>query len=242
MSKPGRTLGLKALLIVAVVGCSSSVCFSVARHRAASRGKELLQDVRDLRVGTATAKDVAAIVARYHGSGPFEQPESLSGPGGSVYNIVLFSPTMGPIGRHLPLNRVGIHFWGLVVQLQVTNGTLTRTELVVGSETSSGKALEAKMEEREYQKSPYDHGIPYEVAPFLVSGSNPETLAAHINTKATKDERAKAFDLSWECAESIHGCKNVCQLMPSAAKDYLANEASIRASIGIPEPEYPHCH
>ena len=111
----------------------------------------------------------------------------------------------------------GATVWRAVAFFGMQDGHLTCVHYRVLSIPQGSASAYSSVD---YRVSSKNGDGPYGVS--FANIHNTKTLEAAVNTDASPDQRDHAFDFDLSCLARMGGCRNVCEVMPSAWRDYEA--------------------
>lgn len=226
------------VLLLAIVIVAALASALVQEMHARNESDRLLREAAKLRIGTSTDSDVTDLAQRFHGSQ--DRPGSrVCGVADSCYVI--------QIGTAAPLNRlllgrarlqrwVGLRPWATDAILQITSGKLSGLIVYVIAFTGVDREqLTARTELVSDQEGPANPGLEPYFSSYHIARGEEHVLDVRITPAASEGERERAFSFNLTCTLSYRGCRNVCQLMPSAWS-YMKN-SPFRDGTPLPPAE-----
>lgn len=210
---------LASLLILVVVAAE---CVSYAANLwAVENAKDLLRDVRGVKLGITTDEEVQRIVRRYGGNvgSRFgtERCESFA-PRWKPYAVDVESKVLHSLGqRDLFLGRFGATTWRVSASFGIDDqGRLSCVDYQVRSAPIRSDSVRVSaIYSRPYSASDttaYDVG--FRDVHYV------RNLSAAATTNASAERQERIFDFDLDCLARIGGCSAVCEIMPSAWIDY----------------------
>jgi len=215
--------------------------------RASRKAESLLRDVREMLVGTTTREEVNRIANRYGGGAVGHHNGSVPCesfiPRWEPYRIEIESTVLNRIGLldrlHDTRFRIfGATQWKVYASFGIDEaGRLSCVEYSVYSDPLDRDSLRLRANE----------SLPYSAADhdtYGVGGRNVhyvQLLVASVTTRATTEQRQRAFDLELRCLAHIGGCRAACEVMPSAWLDY--QRQALQEGFALPRDELddPRC-
>jgi hypothetical protein len=222
-------LALAAALLVIVIG---EFTLYAANLRAANDAEGLLRDVANLQVGQSTQGDVEAIVRQYGGNaaGPSEQPSC------ERYDqrraVTVTSEISDWIGWRAPILRpFGDQRWRVDAYFATYHDRLCYARYWLRAEPrDESHALNVAVTLSE--NTPLEGQGAYDAS--FRDIHNVHDMQTIAMAGATTEERHRAFGLDLSCLTRIGGCREVCEVMPSAWLDY---QRKARASGWVVRPD-----
>lgn len=236
--KPGRAvlIALAAALLVIVIG---ELTLYAANLRAAKDAEGLLQDVRNLQVGRSTQDDVEAIVRQYGGNvdGPSERP------GCERYDrtraVTVTSQISDWIGWRAPFLRpFGDQRWRVDTYFATYHDRLCCARYRLRAEPrDESHALNVAVTLSD--NTPSEGQGAYDAS--FRNIHNVHDLQSIAMGGATTEERHEAFGLDLSCLTRVGGCREVCEVMPSAWFDYQRKARANGWVLPPDEADDPRC-
>jgi hypothetical protein len=223
ISRIGRTgvwIVLSIVLVLLVLECA--LCLS--NLRAAHRARQLFEEVRSLSPGQSTDQGIQRIVQKYGGDTGRRWGNDCGqvGPSAKTYAVDVESEWDNWIGSRDILHNIHLRLFGATVWranafFGLQDGHLTCVHYRVVSIPRGAASAYSSLD---YRLRQTDTDAPFGVS--FADVHNAKALEADVNTEASAGERNHAFDFNLSCLTRIGGCRNVCEVMPSARKDYQA--------------------
>jgi len=188
------------------------------------RARQLLQEVRSLSPGQTTEQDIRKIVQQYGGDTGTRWGDDCGqiGPSSKTYSVDVESEWNNWLGlrdilHNTHLRLFGATGWRANAFFGTQSGHLTCVHYRVDSMPRSAASVWASVDYRIINEANGDPPL----ALSFVNVHNLKRLEADVNTKSSPALRDSAFDLNLACLMRIGGCRNVCEVMPSAWRDYV---------------------
>lgn len=221
-------------LLIAVLAVARFELESHARRA----GERLLGNLKSLRIGDPAVPVIEKIVRDYHGR-TVDPSSDLCKNADACYEIYAGPPL--DLDRFLldypPLQRwAGLRPWEIDALLEVTKGQLSHVRVGVGASTGKGNEVLDTSTTLEPGTTPPSYSAIYR----LRQGYS-QALRININSVATPPDREKAFDFDLACATAYSGCRRVCELVPSAWREYRENPTPGGTPISNGEANDPRC-
>jgi hypothetical protein len=235
---------LFALLFCALI-LSVSLTF-VANLRAQENARALLQEVRALRIGESTEKDVLRIVQQYGGEAgnsvyglcpTADKKHSVAIRSGGLKSYVR---GMAPF-RMVLLQLLGYPTWEAGADFNSDHGQVCSVQYhLYTSPTRNFVSLHLSVNYHvalPNLPSPYD--VPYGVS--VKHGKDSAIFWVELTNEATEEQKQHAFDFDLSCLKRYGRCQSGCEVMPSAWLDY--QEKARAQGLPLPEDEKnnPNC-
>jgi hypothetical protein len=210
-------------ILLTCVWCVLYVTDLRARHRA----EALIRDISSFRLGVTTIAAVLPLLGRYDlWPHPFGEACKYIDPASAPETSYLLhagSVVVNTVDLKLPLVRkTGINPLGAVADLHFKSGKLCALDFRIGTTLeTNGESLKADV--REVWS---DSQIPFIDHPGygeLFGSSQPwlrHRVEIWLSSNATVGDYKNAFDFDLSCLQSLHGCLDACELMPSVWRDY----------------------
>ena len=217
-----------SLLVLAVV------LILAIQLREEQRAAALLNEIRLLRVGESSANDIDHLVAEYKG-GIAEVSGLACDPHGPSFIVGIANDTLNDILRRFSALRGIPHRSTVRAIFILKNGKLCYVQYSV--ETMPYRALPVR------RIADVTLASETQLPPFHVgfTGGNVRTFEAALTSGATPEQHQHAFDFDLSCLARFSGCREACELMPSAWLEY--QKKARREGLTPPSDELndPHC-
>jgi hypothetical protein len=218
-----------ALVVLGSLGFEGSLIYT--RHRAL----RFLHEVKKLKLGESSTADVEVLLHDYGGWSKKVSDSSCSEPDCFIYCVQVYDKPMEYVFRArwaiLNLRRSLTHlewipkFWRVFAMLaQVKNGRVVRIEVVLLFRKRDESCIEGETilvqngrEGPEWLALRKGY-IPHRFV--MTGGDGGEGIEAIIDSRASPEDRERAFDFNLRCISTLSGCSELRELMPSVWSDY----------------------
>jgi cell division protein FtsL len=222
---------LFALLVTAVAAMTWTA------HQNRRRAEELLYDIQSLRIGESSAADALRIVHKYGGELDNKGYNLYCGVG-QTYTVNLvndyWTKRQTPILSFSPwflyvypaLAYTTPPLWASFARVTIEEDRVTCTDFALQILRSDYWWLDASVSPWAPlrpgsvslgEPEPAYFGPSNQPSYNLIAGAAGDSLHAMIIHQATPSERARAFDISFDCTTKLFGeCHHSCELMPAA--------------------------
>lgn len=236
MNRVARITGWLSLTVGLTIVFLMLVRVGLEAH-SRTKGGMLLTDLKTLQIGDSAGR-VEAIVSR-NGGRILSSQSGLCEKADSCYGIYAGPPLAfnRAVLRHSLLQRwAGLRPWEVDVVLGITDSRLSLMRLQFSADTGLGQgSLVVRT-----TLAPASGSTPY-YATYLKRPGYLELLPIDITSAATSEERHRAFDFDLSCAIAYSGCRSVCELAPSAWRDYEARPTAGGTPVSDEEANDPRC-
>lgn len=204
--------------------------------RSGSSATALLQEVRSVTPGQTADEDIQRIVQKYGGDTGRQWGDDCEQfvPSAKTYAVDVESKWDNWIGARDILHRTHLRVFGATVWranafFGIQNGHLACVRYRIASIPAHSASVFASID---YRLPEGRSDVLYAVGFRRVHSA--KNLNAFLTTEAPEIQRGNAFGFNLSCLSRIGGCRNVCEVMPSAWRDY---EAKARAQGDVVPPE-----
>jgi hypothetical protein len=207
-------------LFFVVIILAECLVFAI-QFRNRSKAEMLLKEIQKIHVGESTAADVNRITQGYIDAGVLSS-SSMCASADSSSSIRISSDALNDLGTKFPkLRLVGLRPWGVVATFLLDRGKVCYFEYSLGTVPRSDRN-EMHLTVVSVPSMSSDNQAKYEFysARYSVARGYIHNFTTQLYPEATADQRRRAFDFDLSCLTKLQGCKNPCEVMPSAWIDY----------------------
>ncbi len=226
-------------------------------HRQRQKAEQLFRDLQTLKIGKTSREEGMAFI-RKNGGELYEGYDPECGTPTSWYHIAGagFPPdswefARDPLSENWLLNNLGVRPWFVVASVAIHGERVVCVSFSSASMDSDGVFLIGRvmMKPRapEFIRplEPYDPDFARSGQPSYAAGRQvitgpAEGLEAAISHEATPEQRARAFDINFDCLTGLRECRRACEMMPSVWRQLPPRER-VQLNEALEEQPDPRC-
>lgn len=199
-----------------VVIAGSAVYF--ANLRAERRAEALLRAAHTLEIGKSTEQDVQQIVNR-HGGGKWGTVSGLCSSASAGQSAVVDSGGLNWLGlKNAAFRPFGNRYWSVETVFLTSKGRVCAVLYFVrGLRADGNYEVSVRVYYQQDLSTPAYTQPPYYV--FTRIYKNALDFSVAFTTEATEIQRQHALDFDLSCLSRFGGCREGCEIMPSAWLD-----------------------
>jgi len=210
-------LGCASILILLTIFFGAEYASNLQTQR---QTDALFLDLKGLKIGESTDKEVRRIVQRYGGEAGLTASGFCNPQDDDGHSVAISNGTLNWLGQRSPLLRpFGNRVWTASAVFLTSNGNVCGILYFVRAFRGDGMSEVAVDVNYLQAFSSLDFtGPPYLVDIYMRKGFL--SFKTTLTTNASAEQRTHALDINLTCLSHAGGCRTGCEIMPSAWLDF----------------------